>query len=330
MGRITKTAVKRGMKSSHKNKGSVTHEGFHSKIVVQNARKYLDNERTSQFLRHLATAFKEMATKSEIEVQIALVADNYFMISSNKTETATEIYNNLVTKYADKTVEDQLKTLAKTVYDNRTTGKNKDSTARDTYRLERHSDKLSKELIGTRTKPQAVDKLKKKGADICIELDVETDCKQAVVDFCSGKNGKYVAIVKGRDTAHAEQKILLALCKAIPDLDIKTSVVVAGTFRPCRGCFESLCIVKQYYLSNLQFGDRPGHYWYTTNDEHLQIFHILMNKGKIKEFDLKDFNKNFIALVRQNMDTHHSFIRNKSSVTVEMAGNDSDSDSDED
>ena len=100
---------------------------------------------------------------------------------------------------------------------------------------------------------------------------------------------------------HAEQKILLGLCKAAHQVDRSSNVIVAGTFRPCRGCFESLSVVQR---NNLQFGSRPGHYWRTNNKAHAEILEALQDGGYIspQQFQM-DFDGN--GLLVGLTDTSH-------------------------
>src|SRR5690606_25144321 len=76
--------------------------------------------------------------------------------------------------------------------------------------------------------------------------------------------------------------------KAVKSIDRTKPIVFAGTFRPCRGCFESLSVVQKYAFENLQFGVRPGHFWQTTTKEHLTIITLLRDAGLISAKQLEE------------------------------------------
>src|SRR3546814_11811471 len=80
-------------------------------------------------------------------------------------------------------------------------------------------------------------------------------------DVCSS-DLKRVALIMGdgMDSWHAEQKILIGLCKAVRAgfRPLSASILFAGTFRPCRGCWESLNVVQKFCLPHIQFGGQIG------------------------------------------------------------------------
>jgi hypothetical protein len=288
--RFVKAQFSRGIKNRYDTlHGQYT--GYHSKVVEVRSKRTMRLERKSQFLTHLATALKEyyssLPNKSEIEIQIALVGGEYFMISSNKNETATHFYNELVTVSAN-TVADRLAQYAIGAALKAST-----STAQGKHRTQRHTGKVGKELAGKRLAVDisvAVGSLEKEGHAICAQFDVARAIGSDIQKFCTGTlDEKKVALITHTKTEmHAEQKILLALCMADPLLDPSTEVIFAGTFRPCRGCFESLSVVSKYYLSNLKFGVRPGHYWCTTEKAHVAIVKRLLEANKITQRQLEE------------------------------------------
>ena len=258
------------------------------------ARDYA-SQRVQQFLSHFATSLKayydSLPGKSEIEIQVAILGDAHWLISSNKDSTTEHFYDSLV----DQSVTSVVDVLG--IYAGLARGKAKTSTANDSFRIRRHSTKLRKELTlkrhvsGSNILNSAISQLKAKGEDLCVKLDAWHSDANTIKDFCTGASGKKVALVTHTSyAAHAEQKILVALIRAGVHAD--TLVTFGGTFRPCRGCFESLSIVKKYYLKNLVFGSNPGHFWHTTDRCHIAILKLLRDHGKITEEQLRtDFDQ---------------------------------------
>jgi hypothetical protein len=258
--------------------------GFHTKVVLEVAKQRVTS-RASQFLTHLATALKAwMVTlngNSEIEVQIALFNGDYLIISSNKNVTATDAYEALVRNEAGSFLQ-SLKLTAHLVIKRAAK-----SLAADSYRISRHAKKLIKELDGQREVGiPALGELEAEGQDVCVTLDVcSDDIGTQFANFCNGRmDGKRVAILTSTGMEmHAEQKILLALCRAANDIPREVPVVFAGTFRPCRGCFESLSVVQTFCFPELKFGHRPGHLWQTTARAHVEIAATLLANGYLRQ-----------------------------------------------
>lgn len=288
-------------------------------------------QRRSQFLNHLATGLKayynSLPRKSEIEIQVAMINDRYFLISSNKNSTAEHFYSSLV----ESSVTSLTETIRTYVQEARTRAKT--SQATEQFRIRRQITKLRKELDGQRpinelaTMSNTIAGLRMAGAMACTRIDAKTTSAQDIKDFCSGARGKTIALVTG-PTAHAEQKILYALVRAqVPQ---NLLVTFGGTFRPCRGCFESLSVVKKYYFNHLVFGDRPGHYWQTTEPCHIKLLKLLRDQGKItkEQFD-SDFNDQ-LALPNLTTTTYRpALFTGPDKQTVNALHFESDSDSDD-
>lgn len=267
--------------------------GFHTKVVLEVAKKRV-TDRASQFLTHLATAVKAWVVtlngNSEIEVQIAVFNDEYLIISSNKNQTAMDAYEAFVRNEAGSF----LKSLNVTAY--LAVRRAAKSLATDSYRTARHAHKLIKELGGERTVGVPfIQDLVQEGRDVCVTFDVcSNDIGTQFANFCNGQMGaKRVAILTSSSMEmHAEQKILLALCHAANDIPRAVPVIFAGTFRPCRGCFESLSVVQMFCFPELKFGERPGHFWQTTTKAHVEILKILRAKGYLREEHRSLFDSN--------------------------------------
>lgn len=269
--------------------------GYHSGNIEQMIARDYASQRVQQFLNHLATSLKayydSLSKKSEIEIQVALLGGSYWLISSNKDETAEDFYDYLVDQSVTSVVD------AFRIYASLAREKAKKSTANDSFRIRRQTTKFRKELnlqrhvSSTSILSSAISQLKAKGEDLCIKLDALDSDASTIRDFCTGAAGKKIALITHDNyPAHAEQKILIALIRA--EIHADTLLTFGGTFRPCRGCFESLSIVKKYYLNNLVFGSNPGHFWHTTDRCHMAIIQLLRKAGKISEKQLKaDFNK---------------------------------------
>lgn len=323
---IVKTRFNQGMHNEYETlHGQYT--GYHSRQVELVAKKKVTDRRT-QFLTHLATAMKawysEVCGGSEVEIQIATFGDHCMLIASNKEETAAEAYRRFVAEEAQ--------TFAKTLRGmvGSATERASRSSAHDAYRIERHAGKLAKELDGTRDVGMPVlSDLEAEGAEVCLELDVSTATGAEIAAFLKGElAGKHVAVLKASATEmHAEQKILLALCKAAPHLVRTTPVTVSGTFRPCRGCFESLSVVRKYDFENLQFGVRPGHHWRTTTDAHAEILKELINGGYVSPAQRRDdFDANGLLIGLSNT-SHRPKLRLRSKQEVDELHYGTDSDS---
>jgi hypothetical protein len=277
-------------------------------------------DRKSQFLTHLATGLKAwysaVSEASEIEIQIAYYNESCIIISSNKNETAEYMYDEFVKvqaanflKYLKGTAVSAVKKATK-------------SEAVEARRIERQSTKLARELIKKRDVglPLLAD-LEKEGKDICVRFDASEAIGESFAGFLNRTGGmadKFVALVTASGVdAHAEQKILVAMCKAAANVVRTVPVVVAGTFRPCRGCYESLSVVKKYAFPNLQFGVRPGHFWRTTTREHLAIINLRVSGGLLTQAQIEtDFDENGLLLGLTDT-THRPNLRTRSKKEVQ-------------
>lgn len=296
-------AFNRGMRNKYDTLHT-QYSGFHSKEIEKVlAKAFTDDERKSQFLTHLATVLKkwyqETHEKPEIELQIAICNSKCFIISSNANETANNMYNLWVAKAAT-TFHANLEKAAVTAV-----GQATKSKAVESQRIRRHSMKLAKELAGERGMGgPLIEELKAEGKTICVRFDANDpsvgDSFTKFLKQTEDMAGKFVAVViDSGGIAHAEQKILAALMRAAGhDHSVRTlPVVVAGTFRPCRGCFESLSIVQKYCFENLRFGSRPGHFWMTTATEHMKIFELLKTGGFLTPEQIKsDFDEDGLLI----------------------------------
>lgn len=327
--RLTQAGHSRGMKHQYDSLHS-QYTGYHSKMVVLSVARSMIAERKSQFLTHLATAlkawYKNVSDGSEIEIQIAIFNDNRMLIASNKNETAEYLYTEVVKSSAGKFLQ-YLKTVATVA-----TKAALKSTATESLRVERHSAKAIKEITGSRKVGLPhLHELEEEGSKICVKFDASADIGTTFASFLNGTMpDKHVAILTSETPMHAEQKMLLALCKASGALTRTESVIVAGTFRPCRGCYESLSVVKRYGFQNLQFGVRPGHYWGTTGRAHVEIVNLMRAKGLISDSQWQsDFDDNGLLIGLTNT-SHRPELRMRGGGNQEDLHYGSDSDSDAD
>lgn len=293
--RIKVASHHRGMRHEYSQLHS-QYGGFHSKQVIRSVARSMIAERESQFLRHLATSLKEwyrqVSDASEIEIQIALIDEQRMLIASNKNETAEFLYQQEVHKSARSFLK-QMKHAATVA--NQAALKSK---ALASERVARHSAKAVKEITGGRKLGLSLQHFEAEGRKICVMFDACDDIDAPFAEFVNGTTpDKYVAILTSSVAMHAEQKMLLALCKASNALQRSVPIIVSGTFRPCRGCYESLVVVQRYCLPNLQFGVRPGHYWKTTERGHAEITNLLIERGVISEAQAQsDFDKDGVLI----------------------------------
>jgi hypothetical protein len=327
--RLTQKGHYRGMKHQYGHLHS-QYGGFHSKVVIQSVARSMIAERKSQFLTHLATAlkawYKKVSDGSEIEMQIALFNDERLLIASNKNETAEYLYAEVVKSSAGKFL-DYLKNTATVA-----TKAALKSKASDSARVERHSAKAIKEIVGTRQVGLPhLNELKEEGHKICVKFDACDDIGTTFATFLNGTLAdKHVAILTSDTPMHAEQKMLLALCKASSALKRSESIIVSGTFRPCRGCYESLSVVQRYCFQNLQFGVRPGHYWDTTTRAHVEIVKVLRARGLISDTQWQsDFDQNGLLIGLTNT-SHRPVLRVRAGGNQDDLHYASESDSDDD
>jgi hypothetical protein len=302
--------------------------GYHSAVVLQVAKKAISN-RKSQFITHLASALKawfgSLGQGSEIEMQLAIYDNRCLLIASNDNATAERIYDEVVAEAAS----DFLKFL-KNVARAAATRAVK-STADESFRNERHARKLVKELTGTRDVGlPLIDDLKAEGEEICASFDVIDDMDEFTQFLNGDPDARFVAILTSSTEMHAEQKILLGLCLSARQVNRSSNVIVAGTFRPCRGCFESLSVVQRYCFNNLQFGSRPGHYWRTTNKAHVEILKSLLDGGYISpQQSQTDFDGNGLLIGLTDTSHRPSLRMRNDADDVEALHWASDSDSDD-
>lgn len=325
---IVKKHFDQGMRNAYDTLHS-QYTGFHSRQVELVAKKKVTDRRT-QFLTHLATSMKawyaEVCHSSEVEIQIATFGDDCMLIASNDDATAKQAYKRFVANEAGSFIGTLQGMGAAAVK------RASRSVANDAFRTARHGGKLAKELGGERegAMPKLLE-LEAEGAAVCIELDVSTATGEEIANFLKGKvDGKFVALVTASATdMHAEQKILLGLSKAAPYVERTTAVTCAGTFRPCRGCFESLSVVRRYGFQNLQFGVRPGHHWKTTTDAHAEILKTLIAGGFVSPAQRRDdFDANGL-LIGLSKTSHRPKLRLRSRAEVDELHYATDSDSDE-
>lgn len=328
--RLTQAAYNRATRNEY----DVLHSqytGYHSRLVEMVVPKVIF-DRKSQFLTHLATGLKAWysiaSSGSEIEIQIALYNESCVIISSNKNETAQFMYDEFVKEKA----LDFLKNLHGVAL--MAAEKAAKSRAVESFRIERQTRKLASELMRDReTGLPLLEELKREGKNICVQFDASGDIGEAFADFLNRSNGmenKYIAMITASGAeAHAEQKILFAMCKAAKHVPDKTvSVVFCGTFRPCRGCYESLSVVRKYLFGNIQFGVRPGHFWGTTAKSHIEIIRRLMDDNVISQSQFQtDFDED--GRLRGLTDvTHRPSLRTRDEDEVEGLHFATDSESD--
>lgn len=291
---FSQAAINRGRKHDYATLHS-QYTGYHS-VQIERVLKRAMTDRPTQFLTHLATALKawysEISSKSEIEIQVAIFDDDRMIIGSNKNETAQLIYDEIVKTEASRF----FKTVALEALNRAARSK-----AADARRIDRHSAKLGRALAGERDDDiPLLEDLEQEGKDICVQFDASDDVGASFADFLNGTGamkGKYVAIMTSSVNMHAEQKILLAMCKATSKVDRNASVLISGTFRPCRGCYESLTVVQKYGYPNLQFGARPGHAWTTTSKAHVQMLELLQHAGLLTPSQIEsDFDEDGLLI----------------------------------
>jgi hypothetical protein len=308
-------------------------------VVEQVAKKtVLERDRPSQFITHLNSTLKEwfrsLEEGSKTEIQAAIYDSRCLLIASNKDATVERIYGEVVKKAVDTFLKDAASTAAERA---------RKSNAKAAFRTERHALKLGQELTGKRPVGlPLIDKLKAEGGEICASFDVTRGFDHHIDDFAKILNGRddrrsVVFLTSSGKEMHAEQKILLGLSKAAAprkvddpssEIDRSSDVTVAGTFRPCRGCFESLSVVQHCCFNNLQFGSRPGHYWRTTEKGHVEILESLKAGGYLTEQQFQeDFDKNGLLIGLTNTTNRPSLLQpDGSEIKAFNYATDSDSD----
>ncbi|MEM6973622.1 MAG: hypothetical protein AAF577_12535 [Pseudomonadota bacterium] len=299
--------------------------GRHSSKIVRRKAGNMSHVRQRQFNTHFATILKEyyrtLPNCSEIEVQIAHVNDRYF-IASNNNETSDHFYDELVSKA---NLAAALRQYAKEVHEKASVSK-----AGDAYRRQRHAKKLADTLDEKRTFVKA-NMFRARGAKLTMRVDACDAIGPQVAGFIDGSLGKTLCIVTSSINMHAEQKIMLALCKAYGSTVSMDEVTFAGTFRPCRGCFESLNVVQRFLLPNLAFADRPGHWWATTTRAHAQIIEVLRGNGRITPTDYATAFDTEGLMIGLGSETNRPMLRpGPGEAEVEDLHYASDSDSDDD
>jgi len=316
--RITQAGVNREMRSEYDTLHS-QYGGYHNrKVLVSLKRKTAPENREERFAVHLATALKDWCEKTlkrpEIEIQIAMYRER-FVISCNKNASVEAIYEDFI-KDESRKFSEKLVSLADS-----TAEAARRSQALEAFRVRRHATKLSDELSGRRDGLGALNLagLINQGKDLCIRFDASTDIGKQFADFLSGEISmldKRVALIMGdgMDSWHAEQKILIGLCKAVRAgfRPLSASILFAGTFRPCRGCWESLNLVQKFCLPHIQFGGRPGHFWQTTSKAHVEIIRLLRDGGYIGDDDLtKHFRRDGTLKGMNTTSTHRMYLRTR-------------------
>lgn len=309
--------------------------GYTSRTVVRRPpRRITFGERRAQFLTHMATVLKgyydSLPKRSEVEIQIAMIDGGPILISSNKDSTAEYFYDSLVDKSV-KRIRVQM-----TLYADQLLQAARKSTASDRIRKERHLLKFKSELSGERRSlmdrrlRNEVAGLYMAGRNACVKLDAIESSEKDVIQFCTGAlTGKTIALVtaSGKNW-HAEQKILYMLVRAKTLGNL--SITFSGTFRPCRGCFETLSLVKKYYMKNVRFNQNPGHFWNTTNQCHTAIFKLLVAQGKMSSDDLEEDFDDRTLLDPVGSTTYRPDLRSIGDDLLEELHYASDSDSDYD
>ncbi|MEO1468017.1 MAG: hypothetical protein AAFV86_03090 [Pseudomonadota bacterium] len=283
--------------------------GLYSKNVRLRGKRSYHAERQTQFNTHFATVLKEWYSSldscSEIEVQIAYVNGRYF-IAANNDATMRQVYDTLVLQAGTKTLVSQVRHMAKKAHEAA-----RRSTAGDAYRRRRHALKMRDALDEKRTHI-GIGTFKQHSAAITLSLDATQQIGTQVKAFIDGTSGHSLCLVtSGKVRMHAEQKIMLALCQAYGAAGSNDLVTFAGTFRPCRGCFESLSLMQTYLLPKMVFCQRPGHYWRSTSRGHSMIFDILWKNGRIPASDLPTKFGTGKLLKGLTTDTYRPLQRNK-------------------
>jgi hypothetical protein len=259
-----------------------------------------------------------------------------FIIGCNKNKSVESIYSNFIKDESIKFSE-KLIALAKG-----TAKAASSSRAMEAFRVKRHATKLTRELEGARGEIPGLDLsiFQDEGEELCVKFDVAKDMGDELAEFLKGTgemSEKKVALIcgTGMNMWHAEQKILIGLCKAVKaGFDPKyAEIIFAGTFRPCRGCWESLNVVQKFCYPHLQFGARPGHFWQTTTKAHTSIINILRESGHITAEDLKNSFKSDGSLAGlRGTATHRMYLRTKKGEKGQQAlhfNSDSESDTDD-
>ncbi len=335
--KISDAGMKRKMKAMYFKAGITTHAGKTSRITKISKRKSYKTIRSMQYVRHLASVlkyyFNSVYDQNEIEVQIAYapIHGGLWMISANDDDTTETFKEALICQSKEHFIK-LYKKYAQTV-----TERNKSSKAKITGRVLRHALKFLRPISEQSFAEQKTADAKAARL-MTLSLDAAIGSSYVSIDACvkssqltnffNGTSGKRIAFIQSTIEGHAEQKILLALCKS--GVDDNTVVIVQGTFRPCAGCVVSLNIVKQYYLTKLKFNLKAGHYWTTTNKLHMKIINELYESGKIKKADLDVLEANAGYMGPTNPETWHSNITLMDGSIEEIHNYDSGSDSEHD
>ena len=289
---LHKAGIKSKMALLYPNKGNTSFAGKHGNDPFISKPRTYAQQRLGQFLQHFAgvlkTYFNAQKGFNEIEIQIALINNRQFMLSANADSTVDYFMGQVYDLIKSRSVS-TVGSLAES-YTN--LGKQvlasvKDSKALIKHRFRRQTGKFVKALAGNREAAEfksITDLMRTARLQSVIELDAVKTDKNEIRRFVAAEmTGTTTALVKAEGKNwHAEQKILYALVKS----GVKDAVVeIAGTFRPCAGCFQSLELVKKYFCRNLRFGSHPGHYWNTTDDCFIAILKLLVEDNYINNVE---------------------------------------------
>lgn len=198
------------------------------------------------------------------------------------------------------------------------------------FRRKRHALKMHEAIKGKRTYV-GLNAFKAEGADVTLKLDIHDATPSQLRAFIDGTTRHQICLLESKSyDMHAEQKIMIALCRAYGKTPSQDVVSFAGTFRPCRGCYESLKLLQLFLLPNVRYGHHPGHFWQTTTRAHCEIYKILCDNVLISYSDRTTlFDKDGILERTRNRRSYQPILRlDNKGATGEALHYASDSDGD--
>lgn len=306
--KVSKAGLQRGFKDVTV-PGVSSFDGRATSNVETVSPQSYESLRTQQFLRHLATVMKnylnEVRDRNVVEIQVAEINGRY-IVACNRDENSLALFQELANS---PDIKAKMMEMSSAVYAELRT-----SEAAAAEQSRRHAAKLYWSMEGSRDAYDASAWHAARDA-VCTHLafDGGSQSIEALFKFIDGPpGGPLVMILTMTDAKwaafHAEQKILFAFCKSFT-VGRNERIEIAGGFRACLGCLESLNVVREFLLPNLEYTKKGGRYWDTTSCGHKHVLGILVKKGFIDTEDAHEhFDRNGLmkSLVVQ---THHSMLR---------------------
>lgn len=315
--KLTQVKFKPGIGKAYPIKGENNYVGCLSRTVMPVKSRSYAGDRPTQKLIHAAAVLKKSLAKG-IETQLALVG-GHVLVAFNDDDLAEEQREYLGGAHDVR--------AAMTALAGQVAGQKYKGRAEEKDLWTRHVNKFRTRNPLDDIWPSSA------GSDCVRSLDADADNVGSALQSLLGlAEGQVIFIKMPKDTkAHAEQKILIALCKAVLSGFVPDAIVIAGTFRPCRVCFESLTLAATYCLPDLQHGANAGRLWKSNAAAHVKLFNILA--GRIGA-DLEELLQNSGVQDSSVTTTHVATIASSTAssgfVEANHIATESDTDEDED